>query len=163
MVNQTPTDNEGGNDTRSESTLVVLAQYLKDLSFENPHAPHSLQLQNKNSNLSVEINVEAQDLEDQKYEVTLSIHTKAMSEDKTIFAIELVYAGLFHIENIPQEHLPPILFIECPRLLFPFARQILADLTQQGGFSPFLLDPIDFTTLFQKRILENSRNPKRPN
>lgn len=131
--------------------LKILGQYLKDLSFENPHAPQSLGTQSGQPEINISVNVNAKNLAPTDYEVELHLDAKALHEGKTVFAAELLYAGIFRLENLPEEALHPIILVECPRMIFPFARQILADATRNGGFPPLMLDPIDFASMYQKR------------
>lgn len=133
-------------------SLNVLAQYVKDFSFENPNAPRSLMQQGQQPQISVQINVNTNGLSNTDYEVELKLDGKAEIGGTTLFGFELVYAGVFRLQNIPQDNLPPLLMIECPRLLFPFAREIVANAVIHGGFPPLLLDPIDFVGLFQQRM-----------
>ncbi|MCZ2328017.1 protein-export chaperone SecB [Bartonella sp. F02] len=145
-----------------EPTFAVLSQYLKDFSFENPHAPHSLRQRETAPKIDINIDVNADPIGDNNYDVTLSLSVKANDNTETLFHVELVYGGVFHINNIPQEHIMPLVFIECPRLLFPFARQIISDATQSGGFPPLWINPIDFTALFQKRVAEKQQDAQTP-
>jgi preprotein translocase subunit SecB len=131
--------------------LMVLAQYTKDLSFENPNAPRSL-TQTEQPQLGVTVNVSVNPLGDTDYEVTLRLEGKAEVTGTLMFNIELVFAGVFRVQNVPQENMHPLLMIECPRLLFPFAREILANAVRNGGFPPLLLDPIDFVALYQQQM-----------
>ena len=131
--------------------LMVLAQYTKDLSFENPNAPQSLG-QNTQPQINITVNVGAKQLGGTDYEVELRLEGKAEATGSVMFNIELVFAGAFRIQNIPQENLQPVLMIECPRILFPFAREIIATAVRNGGFPPLLLDPIDFMALYQQRL-----------
>lgn len=140
--------------------LRVLAQYVKDLSFESPGAPKSLQAQKQAPAINISVNVNADPLSQSEYDVNISLNAKAETEGKVLFNVELLYGGVFHVEGFPQEHLLPILFIECPRLLFPFARQIIADATRNGGFPPLMLDPIDFSQMFQQKIAEEQAKAK---
>lgn len=135
-------------------SLNVLVQYVKDLSFENPNAPNSLAPQPNGPQININVNVGAQPLSATEFEVELKIEASAKNGETVIFAVELVYAGLFRIQNVPEEHLHPFVLIECPRLLFPFARQILAESTRNGGFPPLLLDPIDFVALYQQNAAQ---------
>lgn len=135
-------------------SLSVLVQYVKDLSFENPNAPNSLAPQQNGPQIDINVNVGAQPLSATEFEVELKLTAKAKLEENVMFNVELVYAGLFRIQNVPEEHLHPFVLIECPRLLFPFARQILADSTRNGGFPPLLLDPIDFVALYQQNAAQ---------
>ncbi|MCB1501817.1 MAG: protein-export chaperone SecB [Bauldia sp.] len=134
--------------------LGVLAQYVKDLSFENPAAPQSLRGRAGNPNIAITINVQPGPMSGDEVEVELRLDVKATSGEEMLFAIELVYAGLFRLTNIPADAVQPIIRIECPRLLFPFARQIIADASRNGGFPPLLIDPIDFVGLYRQRMME---------
>ncbi|MGE0238642.1 MAG: protein-export chaperone SecB [Parvibaculaceae bacterium] len=136
----------------AQPSMRILGQYLKDLSFENPHAPQSLAPQKAQPEINISINVNARNLAPTDFEVELHIDAKATSESKIIFAAEILYAGVFRLENFPQNMLHPAVLIECPRMLFPFARQILGEATRNGGFPPLMLDPIDFATMYQKRM-----------
>lgn len=146
---------EGDTNNNSEAPLfTVLTQYLKDLSFESPNAPQALRPREKSPEINIGINVNANPMEDDNYDVVLTLSAKAGEGKDMLFNVELVYGGVFRVKNIPQEHIMPLVFIECPRLLFPFARQIVADATRNGGFPPLMIDPIDFAGLFQKRVAE---------
>jgi preprotein translocase subunit SecB len=138
-------------ETNTAPQLSVLVQYIKDLSFENPHAPQSLGAQEKAPNISIQVNVNARHLAEADYEVSLILEGSAGDSAQTLFKFELTYCGIFRIQNIPAENLPPVILIECPRLLFPFARQIIADSVRNGGFPPLFIDPIDFQALFVQR------------
>ncbi|MCG6856518.1 MAG: protein-export chaperone SecB [Salaquimonas sp.] len=129
--------------------LSVLAQYIKDFSFENPNSPNSLRPRDNSPNINIGINVTANNLSQTDYEVVLKMEAKAAAGEEMIFNAELDYAGIFRLQNIPEEALKPALMIECPRLLFPFARQIIADATRNGGFPPLMIDPVDFARLYQ--------------
>ena len=133
--------------------LMVLAQYVKDLSFENPNAPQSLQ-QNVQPQINIMVNVSAKPLNPGDFEVELRLEGKAEASGSVMFNVELVFAAAFRIQNIPEENLQPVLMIECPRLLFPFAREIIATSVRNGGFPPLLLDPIDFVALYQQRMAQ---------
>ena len=144
-----------GEATASNSApqLMVLAQYTKDLSFENPNAPGSLQ-QTTQPQISISVNVVTSPLSDTDIEVTLRLEGKAEAAGSVMFNIELQYAGVFRIQNVPQEQVQPLVLIECPRLLFPFAREIIATSVRNGGFPPLMLDPIDFVALYQQRLAQ---------
>jgi preprotein translocase subunit SecB len=135
--------------------MNILGQYIKDLSFENPNAPMSLQ-QGEQPKLDINVNVNAAPLGEDQFEVVLTLSTKAERADMVMFAVELVYAGVFRITGVPQEHMHPFVMIECPRMLFPFARSILADATRNGGFPPLLLDPIDFAQLYRQNMAQQA-------
>lgn len=153
---------EGNGSVAENNTtpqLSVLVQYIKDLSFENPHAPQSLGAQEKGPNISIQVNVNARQLAEADFEVSLVLEGSAGDSAQTLFKFELTYCGIFRIQNIPAENLPPIILIECPRLLFPFARQIIADCVRNGGFPPLFIDPIDFHALFLQRAAAEANNP----
>ncbi len=141
-------------------SLNVLAQYIKDFSFENPNAPNSLTPREKAPEINININVNANPLSETDFEVELTLEAKAGEGADAMFNIELLYAGVFRVENLPPEALHPAVLIECPRLLFPFARQIVADVTRNGGFPPLLIDPIDFAMLYQQRAAEEETMSK---
>jgi len=134
--------------------LNVLAQYTKDLSFENPNAPASLAPQQQQPAINIQINVSANNISEHEFEVTLSVEGKAENAGKVMFSFDLAYAGVFRIMNVPQENLHPLVMIECPRLLFPFAREIIATSVRDGGFPPLMLQPIDFVGLYQRRLAD---------
>ncbi len=133
--------------------LNVLAQYIKDLSFENPHAPHSMAA-GKQPQLNIQINVNANSVSDTDIAVSLKLEGKAEADGDLIFGFELDYGGVFRIQNVPPEAMNAVVLIECPRLLFPFAREIVANTVRNGGFPPLLLDPVDFVALYRQRMSE---------
>jgi preprotein translocase subunit SecB len=151
----------GAPDPNTSPQLMILAQYTKDLSFENPNAPRSLG-QSQQPQIGVSVNVSANPISDSEIEVALRLEGKAEAAGSVMFNIELVFAGVFRIRNVPQEQLHPIMLIECPRLLFPFAREIIATTVRNGGFPPLLLDPIDFVALYQQRVAELQQTPPAP-
>jgi preprotein translocase subunit SecB len=131
--------------------ITINTQYVKDLSFENPNAPQSLVPQATQPNIDVNVNVQARGLGPNVYEVVLSITCTAKHEAMTAFIIEVAYAGVFTLNGVPAEHVHPLLLIECPRLLFPFARALVANATRDGGFLPLLIQPIDFLDLYRRQ------------
>lgn len=135
-----------------QPSLRILGQYLKDFSFENPNAPQSLAPQQNQPDINIAVNVNARNIGPNDFEVELHLDAKATGDGKMIFAAELLYAGIFKLENYPANILQAAVLIECPRFLFPFARQILADATRNGGFPPLMLDPIDFVAMYQRRL-----------
>jgi len=149
-----------GNGTTQQQTLNILAQYVKDLSFESPGAPLSLRPRDKAPGISINVNVNANPIAENDFDVVLTLSAKAGEGKDVLFNAELVYGGVFRLVGFPQEHLLPLLFIECPRLLFPFARQIIADATRNGGFPPLMIDPIDFAQMFQQRMAEEQAKAK---
>jgi preprotein translocase subunit SecB len=134
--------------------ISVVAQYIKDFSFENPNAPQSLSGGAAQPQISIQINVGAKPLASNDFEVTLKLDGKADANDSVMFRFELEFAGVFRLQNIPPESLNPMVLIECPRLLFPFAREIIATAVRNGGFPPLLLDPVDFVALYRQRMSE---------
>jgi preprotein translocase subunit SecB len=141
--------------------LNVLAQYIKDFSFENPNAPRSLGPSQAQPAINIQINVGVGQISATDYEIALKLEGKAESSDPVslLFAFDLTYAGLFRVVNVPQEQISPVVMIECPRLLFPFAREIIATSVRAGGFPPLLLDPVDFVALYQQRIAQMQQQP----
>lgn len=137
--------------------VSIVSQYVKDFSFENPDAPNTLtKLSNAPSvELSLDLNISKVEGNENTYEVALEINAKATVEEATLFIVELVYAGMFVIENIPLEQHEPILAIHCPNMIFPFARRIISDITQEGGFQPLRIDPIDFARMYHKKSSES--------
>src|SRR5882762_33623 len=147
--NGSPTD--GANAQQSQAQLSVLGQYIKDFSFENPNAPRSLAPSQTQPAINIQINVGVQQLAETDYEISLNLEGKAESTGTVLFAFDLTFAGVFRVQNVPAETLQPLIMIECPRLLFPFAREIVATAVRNGGFPPLLLDPVDFVSLYQQR------------
>ena len=141
----------GGPAEAPAPQLSVLAQYVKDFSFENPNAPQSL-MPGQQPQIGIQINVDARPLADNDVEVSLRLEGKAEHQGNIMFAFELTFAGVFRIQNVPQESLNAVVLIACPRLLFPFAREIIANAVRNGGFPPLLLDPFDFVALYRQRM-----------
>jgi preprotein translocase subunit SecB len=134
--------------------LNSLAQYMKDFSFENPNAPRSLGPQENPPNIAIQVNVNAKQLAPTDFEVSLTLDCKAGEGETLLFKLDLEYGGVFRLLNIPEEQVHPIVMIECPRMLFPFVRQIVADATSKGGYPPLYIDPIDFVALYQQKAAE---------
>lgn len=162
---------EAGNDAQAapaaaqgQPNVNVIIQYVKDLSFENPGAPVSLQARG-NPAINITIGVQSNALSATDYEVELRIEARAAEGETVLFALELVYAGVFRFQNIPPENARPVALIECPRLLFPFARQIVADASRNGGFPPLLIDPVDFVAMYRQQLAASAaaRPPAGPN
>ncbi len=137
--------------------FLILAQYIKDLSFENPGGPQRLQQARSQPAIQIRVDVQGQRMGEGRHEVTLRLEIEAKVQDQPLFLLELAYAGLFEIAHVPQESLQPLLMVECPRLIFPFARRIVADLTRDGGFPPLMLDPIDFVQLYRARVAQQQQ------
>ncbi len=146
-------DEQAGNGSSGAPEVGMISQYVKDLSFENPNAPAVYQWQGQ-PQIEVQFNIGAQMLGEGVHEVDLKIEVGARSDGNVAFAVELLYAGLFALRNIPDEQLQPFLLAEAPRLLFPFARRIISDAIRDGGFPPLVLDPIDFGTLYMQRAAQ---------
>ena len=144
------TEDKPGNG--AAPSLNVLAQYVKDLSFESPGAPLTLRPREKAPSININVNVNANPLSETDFDVVLTLEAKATDGKDVLFASELVYGGVFRIVGFPQEHMLPLLFIEGPRLLFPFARRIISDATRDGGFPPLNLDMIDFMSMYRQQL-----------
>ncbi len=160
------TTNGGPQPQAAMPHIGVLAQYVKDLSFENPNAPRSMAGAQQPS-INIQVNVDAAPINTgtaavTDFEVTLRLEGKAESEGMMLFSFELIFAGVFRIQNVPAESLQPVVLIECPRLLFPFAREIIATAVRNGGFAPLLLDPIDFVSLYRQRLAAAAATPSQP-
>jgi preprotein translocase subunit SecB len=134
--------------------IRILAQFIRDLSFENPRAPESLRQAAVQPQIDLGVEMNARGREDGLFEVDLKLSAQAGREDGTLFVVEILYGGLFQISGVAQDDIEPVMLIECPRYLFPFARRIIADLSSEGGFPPFLLDPIDFAGVYAARKAE---------
>ena len=132
--------------------LKLLTQYLKDLSFENPGAPQVHILRGDMPRAQLNLDVRARTIAPMQYEVSLVLGISATREQETVYIVELEYAGLFDVTGIPEEHVTPLLMIEAPRILFPFAREVLAKATRDGGYPPVLLNPIDFLAVFREQM-----------
>lgn len=139
-----------------QSSVQILAQYVKDISFENPGAPDSLRDRQTSPQININIEIGRQMLDGNTVEVTLMLSASAKRDGGTVFLCELEYAGLFAFSNMDAEQAQPLILVECPRLLFPFARQIMAELTQNGGFPPILLDPPDFAAMFREEMVRRA-------
>jgi preprotein translocase subunit SecB len=140
---------QAGGDVAAQ--INVLAQYTKDLSFENPNAPRSLQPSQQPA-INLQINVNSKALSDTDFEVELMVEGKADAAGTVLFTFELVYAGIFRLTNVPKDAVQAVMMIECPRLLFPFAREIVSSAVRNGGFPPLMIDPVDFVALYRQKM-----------
>lgn len=141
--------NAQGNAAGTQPQAGLIAQYVKDLSFENPNAPGSIQnFAQDRPDIGINVNVGARRLAEEGFEVELKIEATAKKQDRAVFVVEIAYAGLFGIRNLPDDRLEAFLLVDAPTLLFPFARRIIADAARDGGFPPLLLDPVDFAALY---------------
>jgi preprotein translocase subunit SecB len=145
-----------------QPALKVLGQYIKDFSFENPNAPRSLTPTQMQPQIAIQINVSVQQLAETDYEVALKLEGKAENSGSILFAFDLTFSGVFRVENVPAPQVQPIVMIEWPRILFPFAREIVATAVRNGGFPPLLLDPVDFVALYQQRMAQMQAQPAPP-
>ena len=148
MTNETPTE-VAGQQNATTATFTINAQYVKDLSFENPNIPGLLTLEAEPS-VEMNIDVKGSNLDNDFYEVVLTLSCKGSSGETTLFVAELSYASLISLNDVPEEQIQRILFVECPILMFPFARNIIADATRDGGYPPILMQPVDFQAIFDK-------------
>lgn len=143
----------GANGSDNQPQIGLISQYVKDLSFENPNAPAVYQWTSQ-PQIDVQFNIGANKLGDDVHEVALKIELSAKADDRTAFQVELVFAGLFGARNLTDDQLQPFLLAEAPRLLFPFARRVVADAVRDGGFPPLMLDPIDFGALYMQQAAQ---------
>jgi len=146
-------ENNTGNNSQQQVAIAINAQFVKDISFEAPHVPQIFTEVKTNPEINVNVDVQAGKIQDTVYQVGLKIKAEAKVEDKVAFLCEVEY-GCIATVQVPPEHVEPILLIEIPRLLFPFARNIIADLTRESGFPPLMINPIDFVGLYHKRLEE---------
>lgn len=151
---------ENDETQNQEAQLNMIGQYLKDLSFESPNAPHSIEQPGENPNIQIEISVNGQKIKDDVYEVVLEFAADAKSENNYIYKIEISYAGLFKLQNFPEDVLQQILLITCPTYLYPFLRAIVLQMTREGGFPTLQLDPIDFAALYQNNVMSDEEAKK---
>jgi len=139
---------------RPSLSLVINVQYVKDLSFENPNAPQSLIASgNQPPKIELAVDVQARGLQENVAEVALTLRAEATLGERTAYIAEVVYAGVFTLPQIPQDQARAVLLVEAPRLLFPFARQVLATAVQQGGFPPLMLQPLDFVDIYRRQAM----------
>lgn len=140
----------------------IVAQFIRDLSFENPNIGKLLDGPGDNPNLKVEVNVNAERLRPELFQSVIDFKAHATNKDGTIYILECVYGGLFRLQNVPEQAIEPFLLINCPTLLFPFLRRVVADITREGGFPPLMLDPIDFSALYLRRQQELAAQAGKP-
>lgn len=151
--------NPDGMEMMDAAPLIVKAQYIKDFSFENPGAPAMFENMMTEPEIEVQINVQPEQLEGGDFEVVLIIEAKASINGETAFIAELEYAGLFQLDDsIPEEYVGSIVLVECPRMLFPFARSIIATATQESGMPPLILQPIDFNAIVAAQMSQGAGN-----
>ena len=153
--NAAPIGEPLANGADTAPSVGVISQYVKDFSFENPNAPAIYQVQGQ-PQFDVQFNIGSAEVAQDVHEVVLKIDVRAETEGQVAFVVDLAYAGLFAIRNIPADQLQPFLLGEAPRLLFPFARRVLADAVRDGGFPPLMLEPIDFNGLYYQQLEERA-------
>jgi preprotein translocase subunit SecB len=149
------TDESAAGGTANQQTPAsfnLIGQYIRDMSFENPGAPGSVMLGGGSPQFNVGINVGVKKQADDIYAVEITLNAKAEREKNVLFNVELIYGGVFRIKNVPENQLAPLLLVECPRLIFPFARQVLASVTQSGGFPPLMMEPVDFNAIYIQNL-----------
>jgi preprotein translocase subunit SecB len=149
----------GAAAARQAQQLIVNAQYIKDFSFENPRAPQSLMQQAAPPAVEINVDVKAQNLGPETFEVVLTINASAKVEADTLFLLELSYGAIVAVRNAPQDMLPTLILVEAPRLIFPFARNIVAEVTRDGGFPPLMINPIDFAELLRRNSAAQGQQP----
>ncbi len=147
-------DETGANGQQPQMQAQVVGQFIRDLSFENPHVTRMLDGPGDNPNLKIEVNVNAEKLRPELFQSAIEFKAHATNAEGTIYILECVYGGLFKLHNVPEQALEPFLLINCPTILFPFLRRLVADITREGGYPPLLLDPIDFAGLYMRRQQE---------
>jgi preprotein translocase subunit SecB len=147
---------KSGDNANTDRRILVHAQYIKDLSFENPNAPRVLIEGSTQPDVEITVNVGAQVIDENQYEVTLNLAAKASSEETTLFLVDLTYAGLVTPEGVGTDEINPLIMIEAPRLLFPFARAIISDATRDGGFMPLNIQPVDFVAVYQHNLAQQA-------
>ncbi|MDR7154710.1 preprotein translocase subunit SecB [Sphingobium xenophagum] len=152
-----PYINSQANGADTAPQIALISQYVKDLSFENPNAPAVYQWPDQ-PQIDVQFNIGADRVGEEVMEISLKIDVKAVGPQGTAFAVDLLYAAIFGMRNVPEEQIQPFMLAEAPRLIFPFARRVLADAIRDGGFPPLILDPIDFGALYlqQAQALEQT-------
>ncbi len=159
---RTPTPKNNGNAQKSDGNpntdrrILVHAQYIKDLSFENPNAPRVLMEGSTQPDVEITVNVGAQLINEDQYEVALNLAAKASFKKTALFLVDLTYAGLVTPEGADTDEINPLIMIEAPRLLFPFARAIISDATRDGGFMPLNIQPVDFVAVYQHNLTQQA-------
>lgn len=144
--------------TGGQPHIGITHQYVKDISFESPNAPQTLMGNREMPRIDVNVDVQARVAVEGQFEVSIRITADAKENDSSIFVVEVIYAGLFVLQNIPEDQVQAVCLIECPRILFPYARRVVSDLTRDGGFPPLLLDPIDFAELYRHHVAQQQED-----
>ncbi|MEJ0061901.1 MAG: protein-export chaperone SecB [Alphaproteobacteria bacterium] len=150
----------GGSHASAASAIVINAQYVRDMSFENPNAPAIFMGGGVEPKLEVAVNVAARGMGDRVHEVIVTLKAESKFGERTGFIAELSYAGLFSVPAMPEQQLRNLLLVECPYQLFPFARAVLSDMVREGNFPPLLLAPIDFAALYRQNMEQQAQQPR---
>ena len=161
MADNDPNGGAAPEASQQMPSIQVAAQYIKDLSFENP----SMGLNIQRPQIDFTVDLQARRMQDNgPYEVVIKMRVTAQQEERTIFLLEIAYGGIFVLDKVPEEVLQPFLLIECPRLLFPYMRRIVSDIVSDGGLPPLMIEPIDFAALYRTKMMEaqNQGNQPRP-
>ena len=137
---------------KADRQLIVHAQYVKDFSFENPNSPKVLIENLGQPDVEINVSVAAKLIGDNQYEVLLNLGAKAIADETTMFLVDLTYAGLVSPQGVGENDINPLIMIEAPRLLFPFARALVSDATRDGGFMPLNIQPVDFVAVYQNNL-----------
>lgn len=153
-------DTVASSDSEQDPSIRVVAQFVRDLSFESPNIERMITGPGENPNLNIEVNVNARGVKPDLYESLIEFKASAASQSGVIYDLEIVYGGMFQVENMPSDALEPFLLVNCPSILFPFLRRLVADLTREGGFPPLFLDPIDFASLYVQRKKQMESGPE---
>ena len=148
--------------TPPQPRLQMLTQYIRDLSFENIAVQKGVTAADGKPDVKVQINLDVQQRPSDRYEVALKVNVDSKVGESRIFILELDYAGLFFIQNVPQDQLHPLLMIECPRLVFPYVRRVVGDVTRDGGYPPLNLEQIDFLALYRQELARRQAEQKTP-
>jgi len=148
----TPPAGSGANTGVPPPQFRVLTQYVKDLSFENPNAPSSLVQRPGKPDINVHVDINARRLSSDQFESEIRLSVEAKQDGQVQFIVDLLYGGLFLIQGVSAENLEPLLLIECPRIIFPFARRIISDASRDGGFMPLNIEPIDFAAIYRQQL-----------
>ncbi len=149
---------EEANDQQEAPVFRMQKMYIKDLSFESPNAPTIFLEKNQEPKVDFNLQIKNTTIDNDHYEVTLAITAKVLdkkADDKVMFIVEIEHAGVFMLKNIPEEHLPRVMAVDCPLMLFPFTRQVVSQVSVDGGFMPFLMEPINFVALYDNAQRQN--------
>ena len=162
-----PSDTGNGNPANAPAAtptvqVRIAGQYIKDLSFENPRVGKALDTAQDQPTLRVEVKVNANQLGERMFESAIDFKAEASNKSGVIYDLEITYGGMFEVQGLPEQALQPFLLVNCPSLLFPFLRRLVADITREGGFPPLLLDPIDFAALFIQRQQQQGAQAPQP-